>query len=144
MMSQMTTLKIRKFASEDIESVIELLQDVSIYMPNDDLMTSFAHKFITSPNSVGRVLASNENVIGFGSIFFLDRIRGGNSGIIEDVVIAPYCRNQGLGRLLIEDLLDQARMRGCFKVTLESSLVGEKFYQALGFKLAGRSMSFLL
>ena len=140
----MTSLKIRKFASEDIGPVIELLQDVSIYRPKDDLMASLAHKFITSPNSVGRVLASNGNVIGFGSIFVLDRIRGGNSGVIEDVVIAPYSRNQGLGRLLIEDLLDQARMRGCFKVTLESSLVGEKFYQAVGFNLAGRAMRFLL
>lgn len=144
MMSKMTSLKIRKFASEDIGPVIELLQDVSIYRPKDDLMASLAHKFITSPNSVGRVLDSNGNVIGFGSMFVLDRIRGGNSGIIEDVVIAPHSRNQGLGRLLIEDLLDQARMQGCFKVTLESSLVGEKFYQAVGFKSAGRAMRFLL
>ena len=143
-MSKITNLKMRKFASEDIGSVIELLQDVSIYRPQDNLMSSLAHKFIASSNSVGRVLVSNGNVVGFGSVFILDRIRGGNSGVIEDVVIDPYSRNQGLGRLLIEDLLDQARMRGCFKVTLESSLVGEKFYQAVGFEPAGRTMRFLL
>jgi glucosamine-phosphate N-acetyltransferase len=77
-------------------------------------------------------------------MFVLKRVRGGCSGLIEDVVVAADVRGQGVGRQIVDALVSVARERGCFKVSLEAAGAAQSFYKASGFTVAGQAMKILL
>ncbi len=57
-------------------------------------------------------------------------------GIIENVVTEQNCRNQGLGKQIIEHALNFAWRRGCYKVMLQTGSKREathNFYKSCGF-----------
>jgi GNAT superfamily N-acetyltransferase len=139
-----TSFTISRFSQKDIYEVIELLQDVSSYRPNVDIIPSLANIFDNQENSYSCVVIKNGKLIGFGSIFFVRRLRGGLTAIIEDVVVAASDRRKGVGQAIIYSLLDVARERNCFKVSLEANQSAEPFYLAAGFVKAGRVMKFML
>ena len=137
-------VSIRAFESGDMGAVIDLLQDVSMYRPASSTISTLAEKFLNQENSYGCVAIHNENPIGFGSIFILNRLRGGSSAIVEDVVVAASMRGQGVGKVVLNALTEFAASKGCFKVTLEASPLAEKFYSASGFCPSGRVMKLML
>ena len=138
------SVTIRAFVPEDIDAVIDLLQEVSVYRPDADKIPSLAKEFAAQTNSYACVAIKDDRLIGFGSVFIINRLRGGLSAIVEDVVVARPVRGNGIGRALIMALLEFARERGCFKVTLETSTPAEQFYYSVGFLKAGRVMKFIL
>lgn len=135
---------LRTFVPEDADQVVELLQDVSIYRPDSAKALELARIFAEQKESYACVAAYGERLVGFGSLFVLNRIRGGCSAIIEDMVVAADVRGQGIGRLVLDDLLAQARTRACFKITLESSEMAREFYRAAGFEIGGHVMKYRL
>lgn len=140
----MEHLVLRPFAADDIEAVIDLLQDVSAYRPPAQALADLARSFTDLGNSHACVAVLDGRVVAFGSLFVLNRVRGGRSGIIEDMAVSKAVRGQGIGRRVVENLLEQARASGCFKVSLEASASAEPFYQSTGFAPAGQVMKFLL
>lgn len=135
---------IRAFMLEDIDSVIELLQDVSCYRPDAETVPALANAFATLSDRHGCVALCDGRLVGFGSVFVLHRIRGGCSGVIEDMVVAADLRGQGIGKLILNWLLMVAREHECFKITLESSPRAERFYSAAGFVKTGRFLKLIL
>lgn len=134
------SIRLRPFAAEDAEQVVELLQDVSVYRPDSAKVFELGRIFAEQKDSYACVAAHDERLVGFGSLFVLNRIRGGRSAIIEDMVIAADMRGHGIGRLVLEDLIGQAQKMACFKVTLESSEMAREFYRAAGFEIGGHVM----
>ncbi|SIO84664.1 Acetyltransferase [Nocardiopsis sp. JB363] len=56
--------------------------------------------------------------------------------VIDNLVVDPDTRFQGIGRALMEDALDRATRAGCYKVELlshESRQGAHHFYRTLGF-----------
>lgn len=138
----MKSFMLRTFVAQDVNQVIELLQEVSVFRPDPLEVPTLASHFESQENSYACVALHGLQIVGFGSIFVLNRVRGGCSAIIEDMVVAASTRRQGVGRLVLEDLLTQARVRGCFKVGLEASELGRGFYHAMGFKESGLLMKY--
>jgi GNAT superfamily N-acetyltransferase len=134
---------IRAFMPEDVEAVVDLLQEVSAYLPDADTTLSLAEAFTAQTNSYACVAIQDGRPVGFGSVFILRRLRGGLSAIVEDLVVAPPMRGNGIGRAIMIALLEFARERGCFKVTLEASISAEQFYCNAGFLKAGRVMKLI-
>ena len=56
------------------------------------------------------------------------------SGIIEDVVVKENQRGKGIGKLLVNNLIEKAKKNNCDKIILSSSEKNLKFYQKLGFQ----------
>lgn len=135
---------VRDFNVDDIEHVLKLLQDVSVYYPDVDSALEIANSFIKNKETYSVVATLDRMVVGFGSIFILKRIRGGKSAIIEDMVVSANYRGLGIGKTILEELLSFARMMGCFKISLESSKEAEKFYKASGFSYGGYAMKYYL
>jgi len=55
---------------------------------------------------------------------------------LHDIYIEESERSRGLGRRVFEEILDEARRRGCGKITLEvmrTNVRAQKLYRALGF-----------
>ncbi|MEU2940728.1 GNAT family N-acetyltransferase [Nocardiopsis alba] len=57
--------------------------------------------------------------------------------VVDNLVVDPETRLQGIGRALMEDALERAVQAGCYKIELlshESRQGAHRFYAALGFE----------
>ncbi len=131
---------IRSFLSEDMECVVDMLQSVSIFRPKDVKLNGLAESFLEAEGNYACVAMCDGRTIGFGSVFIIERIRGGRAAIIEDVVVCKDVRGNGIGGLIVNNLVDYAKVNGCFKVTLVASDDNAKFYERYGFEKYFQSM----
>ena len=65
---------------------------------------------------------------------------GGVVGHIEDVAVHPAFQKHGVGRALVEHLLDVCREFNCYKVILDCAEGVIPFYERLGFHRWERAM----
>ena len=63
---------------------------------------------------------------------------------IEDVCVHTDKRRCGIGKLLVQHLLREAKLHNCYKVTLDCSRENVAFYTACGLSPRGTQMSELI
>lgn len=82
------------------------------------------------------VVCVHDTIIGTGSIFIETKFlhNGGKVGHIEDVAIASDYKKMGMGKIIMNYLIDIARQDGCYKVILNCSPDVVEFYEKFGFK----------
>lgn len=82
-------------------------------------------------------------VIGSATILLEDKFihACGRVAHIEDVVISKEARGGGLGKQLVEYLLEFAKMCGCYKTILDCDAKNVAFYQKCGMKEKGFQMA---
>ena len=56
-------------------------------------------------------------------------------GLIEDVAVDSKLRGNGIGKKLIENLVDYSRKAKCDKISLSSSEENVPFYEKIGFQV---------
>ncbi|CAD25707.1 GLUCOSAMINE PHOSPHATE N-ACETYLTRANSFERASE [Encephalitozoon cuniculi GB-M1] len=85
---------------------------------------------------------SKEEVIGSGTLFIEKKfIRGcASKGHIEDVVVSKERRGEGIGRDVIEMLIDISRNMGCYKTALVCDPKNVEFYMKCGMTEKEREM----
>jgi GNAT superfamily N-acetyltransferase len=135
---------IRDFCFDDMESSVQILQRVSLHLPDRSKMQDIAKNFLKNDRCYACVAEHNGLIIGFGSIFFIERIRGGTAAVIEDIAVHEEWSNKGVGRLIVEKLLNYARSNKCFKVSLVTNDKNVIFYEKIGFKKDMISMKQML
>lgn len=72
-----------------------------------------------------------DEVLGYGGLFIVPP-----DADVQTVAVAPTARGRGVGRVLVEGLLDHARACGCRSVMLEvrdDNAAASALYRALGF-----------
>ena len=60
----------------------------------------------------GIVALEKGNVLGYASIHYINKITR-KSGIIEDVVVKENQRGKGIGKLLVNNLIEKAKNNNC-------------------------------
>lgn len=135
---------VQPFQLEDFFEVVDLLQDVSEFKPAEDEYDTICRGFMNDSDARGYVCKIQNRVIGFASMFFITRIRGGKTAIIEDVVVCQRYRGEGIGKSLILRLIDDAQKRKCFKIELATNHKTIEFYKNIGFLQTGIHSSLLL
>lgn len=135
-------IKIRKIQKEDHESVIALLQQLSVFLPNLSDAPDIWHEF-QKQNNVSAFVGcdDNNNVVAFGSICVEMKIRGGRLGHIEDIVVDEKFRGQGVGAKLVNALIEEAILKKCYKVSLECREEKVVFYNLQGLQKTGLTMT---
>ena len=75
-------------------------------------------------------------IIGSGTILIEQKFIHGCSliGHIEDVVVHKDYRKQGIGNILIQDLIEISKTLNCYKIILDCSLNNILFYEKCGLK----------
>ena len=130
--------------------IFELLQNISNFYPDKSDYENIWKSFINQNNVFSVVVLDQdinrkeENLIGFGSLHFSQKIRGGNIGFIEDIAVLENYRKKGVGKLILDSLIKKAQNKCCYKLVLECKEDTKKFYQNKGFQQSGTSMSLLL
>jgi len=81
-------------------------------------------------------------IIGTGAVFIEQKfLRGGGKvGHIEDVVVDNRSREKGMGKAIVNSLVEIAKEEGCYKVILNCSNENVPFYIKCGFKLTENEM----
>ena len=81
-------------------------------------------------------------IMGTGAVFIEQKfLRGGGKvGHIEDVVVDNRSREKGMGKAIVNSLVEIAKEEGCYKVILNCSNENVPFYIKCGFKLTENEM----
>ena len=81
-------------------------------------------------------------MIGTGAVFIEQKFLrgGGRVGHIEDVVVDNRSREKGVGKAIIDSLVEIAREERCYKVILNCSNENVPFYIKCGFRLTENEM----
>ncbi|MCR4656046.1 MAG: GNAT family N-acetyltransferase [Lachnospiraceae bacterium] len=80
----------------------------------------------------------NDRIIGCGGICYQNEMPSpdnlsGTNGYLMNIYTLPEVRQEGVGRKIIEFLIDDANSRGTEKIFLESSGVAKRLYHEIGF-----------
>ena len=88
------------------------------------------------------VAVIDDQVAGTASIFIEPKFinSGGVVGHIEDVAVNPHFQKHGVGRALVQHLLEVCREFRCYKVILDCAEGVIPFYERLGFHRWERAM----
>jgi len=128
-------MKIRNLKSDDIDVVINLL------------INSFSSRYnhppfvenLSDPKSITIVAELDDTIIGVASLYIIQKLTR-KMGLIEDVAVEYEKRGQGVGKLLIKNLIKKANLQGCDKIILHSSQDNVSFYEKIGFKVNEKQM----
>lgn len=121
-------IKISNFKEKDFSSVQKLLIDG--FSKNFDKNINL--NFINNQSNFGFIAVNNETIIGFASIHIIEKLNR-RSCLIEDVVVDKSERGKGVGKLLIEHLINFSKSKSCDKIILNSKESNIPFYNKLGF-----------
>ena len=139
------TISISSVSKSQIKAVIDILQSISIYKPDEKEYNQIWNNFQSQSNNYGLVaIDRSEGVVGYGSILIENKIRGGKLGHIEDVAIHKDFQKKGIGRLLINALYEIAEKERCYKISLACKDSNLEFYKKSEFRLTGYYVSKLL
>mmetsp|Transcript_7321 Transcript_7321/g.13692 ORF Transcript_7321/g.13692 Transcript_7321/m.13692 type:complete len:342 (+) Transcript_7321:52-1077(+) len=86
-------------------------------------------------------LTSNR-IVGTASVLVLAHFPQNIVGHIEDVVVDVKSRGQGLGRIVVEEMLRRAALFGCGSCSLNCSQKNSNFYAKFGFKVEKIGMAY--
>lgn len=127
---------VRAMGLDDLAHVLEIDQ-LSFPVPWPE--RSYRYELTENPASNLLVAESNppvQRVVGFiGCWLIADEVH------ISTLAVHPSFRGLGIGRILLEETLDQSARRGAEIATLEvrvSNAVAVNLYRKLGFEIVGR------
>jgi GNAT superfamily N-acetyltransferase len=128
--------------SRDVPAMAALLGELftieSDFKPDPDKQARGLRLILSRPE-LGRlfVLRDRGRVAGMANaLCTVSTAEGGPVVLLEDVIVAKDYRGRGLGRRLVEHVLDWARREGYLRVTLlvdEANTRVFPFYESLGF-----------
>lgn len=125
---------IRPLKIDDADKITELFKELT------DVPVNFQPEILINNKAIYcRVLESEGDVIGFASLTTYPVPTKGMVGRIEDVVISNLYRGGGLGRKMMEDLIDIAKKEKLeyLNLTANSSRVAARnLYESMGFQIA--------
>ncbi|WUR02309.1 glucose-6-phosphate acetlytransferase 1 (GNPNAT1) [Vairimorpha necatrix] len=133
-------LKLEDYDAGYITCINELTTPVEIDKETftqrlDLLKNKKDYHVVVAQDSTGRILGS-------GTIFLEYKFIRGCSvkGHIEDIVVLKEKRGLGIGKRIIEHLLDYGKRKECYKIALVCEEKNKKFYEKCGFKEKEREM----
>ena len=136
----MNGILITPIQRDHLDAVNDLLQDISRYMPNEQDLDSIWKKYVSQDHVFGWVVILENEVIGYGSLLFEVKVRGGTCAHVEDIVISKNHRGKAYGRKLLDYLIHFAKIHECYKLSLQCSEINQGFYESVGFSKSNFTM----
>ena len=133
--------KFRKVNEMDYHNYIVMINEFrSTTFSNEQFIETL--KYMDSFSEIW-VIEYENNIICTGTIIYEKKFIYNNSclGHIEDICVKQNYRKNGIGKLLVEYLMNIAKEKGCYKVTLSCSEENSCFYIKCGLEKRGFQMS---
>lgn len=131
----MSEINFRAIKEQDVDQVFILLNQLKkIEIDNIDRNKAW-NDFNSNTSSNSIVGIYNNKIVAYGSVVIENKIRGEVAGHIEDIVVDKEVRGKMIGVLLIKELIEVARKKGCYRITLFCKEELINFYSRNGFKV---------
>lgn len=141
---------VRTATKQDIPHILELYKQASLMPPTpdthqpslEDLYRVFRE--MSSIPGYELLLAEEDGEIAATTVLaILPGFAHGTApfAVIEYVVVDEKRRRQGIGRVLMEAVIERARKAGCYKIMLTSDnrrTGAHRFYESLGFEASAQ------
>lgn len=124
----------------DMDMVFFLLQQLTEIDYSSRDRDNCWGRFISNNSSNAIVGLYKNKIIAYGSIVIENKIRGEIAGHIEDIVVDKDMRGKNIGINLINELINVAQKKECYRVTLLCDESLTNFYYKNGFKTNGIAM----
>ena len=128
---------------EDLPALTELVMELFAisgdFSPDRSVQEKGLQLILEQPNR-GRifVLRNNHRIFGMVNLLFtISTARGGFVLLMEDVVVHPAHRGQGYGTLLLQYVVDFAKLKNFKRITLLTDKISEEsqeFFRKNGFE----------
>lgn len=136
------TISLRQAVAADVSQLCELLAllftQEADFTPDAERQARGLRLIIGQPE-VGRIFCATDGdrIVGMVSILFtVSTAEGGRAAWLEDMVVHPTRRGQGLGERLLHEAIRGARADGCSRITLLTDATNSsamRFYGRAGF-----------
>ncbi|OGG93399.1 MAG: GNAT family N-acetyltransferase [Candidatus Lambdaproteobacteria bacterium RIFOXYD12_FULL_49_8] len=131
---------IRPAQNKDLPVLIDLLAQLfsieADFAVNPEKQRQGLDLMLQEPNACVLVAEINGQVVGMGSLqILISTAEGGPVGLIEDLLVLPAWRKEGLGRAILDALEAKAAAQGCTRLQLladKNNLPALAFYQSQG------------
>lgn len=130
----------------DIPQLCELLailfSEEDEFTPDAARQAAALNEILARPESgCILVLRRGETLAGMVSLLYtVSTACGGKAALLEDMIVRPPLRGEGLGGRLLEAAIARAQQKGCLRITLLSERANDgalRFYQRRGFRISG-------
>lgn len=127
----MSELVIRDMMEDDIPAILQI-ENISFSSPwsRESFLIQIFNK-----HALSKVALFEEKVIGYISASYMH-----HEANILNLAVDPYFRRQRVGSILMDEVANELKKRGCAFVYLKvraSDMGARKFYEHLGFKVEG-------
>ena len=122
-------MKIRQIRPSDTKQVIDIW--TSSFSRN--FSNTLNPDYPNDPNSTTMVVCEGNTIIGVASIHIIYKLSR-TLGLIEDVAVDKDHRGKGIGKSLVEKLIEIGKQKNCDKIVLNTSELNSKFYEKIGFE----------
>ena len=122
-------MKIRQLQHNDIKQVINLWTSSFSRNFNKTLNPDY----LNDPSSITIVVCEGNTIVGVASIHIIYKLSR-TLGLIEDVAVNKNHRGKGIGKSLVEKLIEVGKQKNCDKIVLNTSEKNSKFYEKIGFE----------
>jgi ribosomal protein S18 acetylase RimI-like enzyme len=132
-------IEIRRLTIEDLNGLIKLLEQLWPGKSTDaNAVGKVIEKGINNVYQVYICATDNEKLIGYCSLTIKNSLwMLANIGNIDELVVDGKYRNQGIGKLLMNEIEKIAKNHDCKRIELDSAFHRTKaheFYEKLGFE----------
>jgi len=100
-------IEIRPISKNDVSEIISILHGAF----NSPKKIPSDNEYIDDPNIFTFVSVIDKKIIGTATLHIIKKINQ-KVGLIEDVAVTQSHKGQGLGKMLVEKLLEVARLEG--------------------------------
>ena len=122
-------MKIRELKFTDYSHVIQIWKESFSNKFEQEINT----KYLSDPNSITLVSVDNNTITGVASLHIINKLTR-TLGLIEDVAVNENYRGKGIGKKLVQKLIELASDKKCDKIVLNSSNKNSAFYKKIGFE----------
>jgi ribosomal protein S18 acetylase RimI-like enzyme len=133
-------VSIRRAIENDFPQIIDLFQEFALFEKIPEKMINSANKMVSEKEYFNCFIAETDNkeIIGYAAVFFSYHTWSGKSLYMDDLYVKEKYRKNGIGKRLLDVVIEFARKEKCGKVRWQVSnwnKDAQDFYKKMGAKI---------
>ncbi len=135
-------IEIRESVESHIPGILDMLGQLwPTHEHSPESLTTVLRRGLASDHQFFLTALEGESVVGFCALMIRNNLwQAANVGHMDELVVNAEHRGQGLGKLLMERIIEVAVSQGCVRLELETAFHrkdAHRFYEQNGFESRG-------